>query len=476
MSRSSKERFFLVSLASLFVCGLFLASCPSATADETSPHIVYLLADDLGWKDVSFHGSKIRTPHLDRLASEGTILDRFYVCPVCSPTRAGLMTGRWPIRNGLMRTVIPPWRTGGLPPEEVTIAEALAEAGYGVRGIVGKWHLGHSSLRYHPLNQGFTTFFGHYNGAIDYFDHTREGEVDWHHDFDDWNSEGYSTDLFAEAAVEIIKEARGTGKPMFLYVPFNAVHSPFQAPTEDVEANSHLAKKQRRMLGAMATALDRAVGKILAALEKEGMSENTLVWFSSDNGGLPEPRGSNRPLRGHKSDVYEGGVRVPAMVRWPGHIPAGAVLSEPVGYIDVLPTLMAASGSTAETQPLDGINLLPALLGKGDVPQRDWYHFINMGEASTEKLAVMDWPWKLVVLGGRIDDPAQQEKLKVELYRLDRDPNEKQDLATEHPERVESLRAKAEAFRKLQPEDHLPAYGAGRQGFVAPTRWRIGEE
>ncbi|MFM8214458.1 MAG: sulfatase-like hydrolase/transferase, partial [Pirellula sp.] len=190
--------------------------------------MVVFLADDLGWKDVGWHGSEIPTPNLDRLAGAGAQLDFFYVQPVCSPTRAALMTGRYPMRHGLQVGVVRPWAQYGLPLEEQTLAQGLQSAGYAT-AIVGKWHLGHFRTEYLPTRRGFDHQYGHYNGAIDYFDHTRDGGFDWHRDDKICRDEGYSTHLIADEAVRIVQQYAGK-KPFFLYVPFNAVHAPHQVP------------------------------------------------------------------------------------------------------------------------------------------------------------------------------------------------------------------------------------------------------
>ena len=464
------------AIQSLSLVLVLLAGLPVAAEESSPPNIVYLLADDLGWNDVSFHGSEIPTPNVDRIAREGAQLNRFYVCPVCSPTRAGLMTGRWPIRFGLMRAVLPPWRDYGLPTSEVTLPEILAGAGYKRRGIFGKWHLGHSRLRYHPLNRGFTRFYGHYNGAIDYFTHEREGELDWHDGFDASHDTGYSTDLLATAAVQFIHRSAGDG-PFLLYVPFNAVHGPFQAKDEDLEIHRAIANQKRRTLAAMDTALDRAIGRILEALDQTGVAGKTLVWFSSDNGGLPEPTGNNRPLRGHKADVFEGGVRVAAAARWPGKIPAGSTVDDVMGYIDVVPTLMHVAGVTdRDGPPLDGINVLPALLGEAPLPERKWFHYIGQGGEETEKISLLDGPWKLVCLNGNVTDPAHQDRRQVMLFDLAHDPEEQHDLAGDHPERVKAMLQDAAAFRRLQPEQGVLPYNAGKRDFQAPPEWKISAE
>ncbi|MEE1544956.1 MAG: sulfatase-like hydrolase/transferase, partial [Alphaproteobacteria bacterium] len=220
-------RVFVSAL--LFSIAALTLAKPAAVAAVKKPNIVIIVADDLGWADVGFHSDRIPTPHLDRIAREGVELDHFYVFPMCSPTRAGLMTGRYPIRFGMARAVIPPWRHFGLDPGEVMLPEALAKAGYRHRGVFGKWHLGHNDAKWHPNSRGFTHFHGHYNGAIDYFDLTREGERDWHLNEKASGEQGYSTDLIAGAASRFIAQNAKGAAPYLCYVPFNAPHSPFQA-------------------------------------------------------------------------------------------------------------------------------------------------------------------------------------------------------------------------------------------------------
>src|SRR5262245_27144490 len=271
-----------VALA-LYCC---LAAGPAA-ADEppAKPNIVFLLADDLGWADVGWHGGEIQTPHLDKLAAAGARLEQFYVQPVCSPTRAALLTGRYPMRHGLQVGVVRPCANYGLPLEERTLAQALKEAGY-VTAICGKWHLGHCRPEFLPTRRGFDHQYGHYNGALDYFTHVRDGGFDWHRDDRACRDEGYSTHLIAKEAGRLIRDHDG-GKPLFLYVPFNAVHAPHQVPDEYTKPYAHL-KGERRLYAGMLAAMDEAVGQVVAAVDEKGMRKDTLFIFSSDNGG-PAP-------------------------------------------------------------------------------------------------------------------------------------------------------------------------------------------
>ena len=263
MSQSS----FLSIVVTFLTSSLALAYEFSEAKREAVPNIVILLADDLGWKDVGWHGSEIPTPNLDRLANAGAQLDYFYVQPVCSPTRAALMTGRYPIRHGLQVGVIRPWAQHGLPLEELTLAQGLKDAGYAT-AIVGKWHLGHFREEYLPTRRGFDHQYGHYNGAIDYFDHTRDGGFDWHRDDQVCRDKGYSTHLLADEAVRIVQQHAGR-KPFFLYVPFNAVHSPHQVPRKYLEGFDHL-KGDRRSYAGMLTAMDEAIGRIIDAIDEAG--------------------------------------------------------------------------------------------------------------------------------------------------------------------------------------------------------------
>src|SRR5437762_791647 len=274
----------------LLACAAFGAVAADRAAPK--PNILFILADDMGWGDVGFHNSEIKTPNIDRLAAAGARLEQFYVQPVCSPTRAALMTGRYPMRHGLQVGVVRPWAQYGLPLEERTLPQALKEAGYET-AICGKWHLGHFRPEYLPTHRGFDHQYGHYNGAIDYFTHMRDNGFDWHRDDKACRDEGYSTALVAKEAVRIIRE-NGGKRPLFLYVPFNAVHAPHQVPDEYKAPYAHL-KEPRRTYAGMVAALDEAVGTIVAAVEEAGLRKTTLFVFSSDNGG---PRAGPEPSDG----------------------------------------------------------------------------------------------------------------------------------------------------------------------------------
>jgi arylsulfatase B len=449
---------------------------PTAPAVER-PNIVILLADDLGWADVGYHGGKIDTPSVDRLAREGVRLENFHVAPLCSPTRAGLMTGRWPIRYGMGEAVITPWRRHGLPTTERTLADMLATAGYERRGAIGKWHLGHYRRKYLPLGRGFTHFYGHYNGMFDYFTHEREGELDWHRNFDTCRDEGYSTDLIGREAARFIDESPA-GKPFFLYVPFNAPHTPLQAKPEDIAKYDNIEDPKLRIYAAMVDSMDQAIGKVLAAIDEKDIVDNTFVLFLSDNGGTRF--GDNRPWRSGKGSVYEGGVRVPAVVRWPvGGLIGGREVDAMMGYIDIYPTIKRIARATGpDANPLDGRDMFDVLLGKAEPPQRDWFSYIAQG--TPDRIAVCDGTWKLVVSGNVLDvslDDGDRDKTDggstIELFRLDRDPGEKTNLVGKHPEIAGQLLKRLKEHRQLKID--VPHFLQGREGFVAPKDWVIPE-
>jgi arylsulfatase A-like enzyme len=478
---------------------LALVVCTNAFAAPTElPNIVIIMPDDLGSRDVSFRGGAIATPHIDRIAAEGVTFDRFYTAPVCSPTRAGLMTGRYPIRFGLMRAVIAAWRDFGLDTNEVTLAEVLAKAGYTHRAIFGKWHLGHHKKRWHPLRRGFTEFKG-YNAAIDFFTHENIflGERDWWHDYDSVDEPGYLTDLHAEHTVQFINAHAKEDAPFFAYVPFSAPHSPLQAKEEDLPLYEHLdalpaprgweestagrplrdeARRRagRRIHGAMVHALDVGVGRILQALEDNGVADNTLVLFFSDNGGSVGI-GDNAPFKGAKGSVFEGGIRVVAAARWPaGDITGGRVVKTPVQYVDVLPTLMGITGVEDHGgEPLDGLDLSGIIRGsEPDVPpERTLFSFIAQLDPEREQVSVTQGDWKLVVIGPPLTRSGSVDASRKLLYRVTADSLEERDVAARFPDVTAQLLAKAVEFRALQPAEHVAPFFDGRESFEPPRNW-----
>ena len=456
---------------SLLGTGACLAAALPAVAagNGERPNILFIVADDLGWGDVSYHGSVIPTPNIDALAARGIEMDRFYTAPVSSPTRAGLMTGRYPSRFGIRKTVIPPWRDYGLDPEEQTLADMLAANGYAHRAIIGKWHLGHGRQAYYPLRRGFTHFYGCLNGALDYFTHEREGELDWHNDWESCHDKGYSTDLIAEEAVRCIGEYAPEG-PFFLYVAFNAPHTPFQAPEDEIAGHISPEKfaaltpreKDAYTYRAMVTRMDKGVGRILEKLEKSGQLENTLVLFMSDNGGIPNlPGGSScAPLRGHKGREWDGGVRVPAVLYWKGHFVEGIRSTQLAAFVDMAPTIAALVGAGEPPCPYDGVNLLPVLTGKTTSFSRDLY--LGCG-------AAVSGDYKLILKGG---NRAMQLKSDYLVY-YPGDAYEAQNRIEEHAAEAERLRNYIIRYDTIRPSHPELPYGQGKDGFKAPVEWRV---
>ncbi len=476
---SPRFRLIVLGVATLFAA---VASTCAAPAAAPRPNVLFILADDLGWGDVGFHGSEIKTPHIDKLAAAGARLEQFYVQPVCSPTRAAFMTGRYPIRYGLHVGVVRPWAQYGLPLDERILPQALKEAGYET-AITGKWHLGHFQPAYLPTHRGFDHQYGHYNGALDYNTHFRDGGFDWHRDDKVNRDEGYSTHLVAREASRLITE-HDSAKPLFLYVPFNAVHSPHQVP-ENYTAPYSAIKGIRRTYAGMLAAMDEAIGQIIGALEKKGLRDNTLIFFCSDNGG-PSPGvvTSNGPLRAGKGTLYEGGVRVPAVAAWTGKIKAGSIVDAPLHMVDWYPTLLKLAGvSLAQKHPLDGRDAWPAITQGAPTPHEDILHNITAIGG-----AVRVGNWKLVVNGqyseveggegegtpkagkknGKKAANGAADTTRIELFDLKNDPYEKTNLAEKNPEKVRELRARIDAYAKAAvPTKQAPAPA----GFKSPSVW-----
>lgn len=462
---------FPVVLFLLLAAAARSIAAPATESTAPRPNIVFILSDDHGWADVGWHSPEIKTPHLDRLAAAGAKLEQFYVQPVCSPTRAAFLTGRYPMRHGLQIGVVRPWAQYGLPLEERTLPQMLKAAGY-TTAIVGKWHLGHFDPAYLPTRRGFDHQYGHYNGNIDYFSHERDGGFDWHRDDRVNRDEGYSTHLIAREAVRLIQE-KSADQPLFLYVPFNAVHAPHQVPEQYKKPYAALAEPRRTYAG-MVAAEDEAVGQIVAALEAKGIRQNTLIVWSSDNGG-PSPGRvtSNGPLRAGKGTLYEGGVRVCAFATWDDHIKPGSTVDAPLHIVDWYPTLARLAGASLEQKlPLDGRDAWAAIAAGAPSP-----HDAILLNTTPTSGAIRMGDWKLVLNGSANDSedaenpaPSAAKKSKkkksaeesVELFNLAQDPYEKTNLAATQPAKVAELRARYATFAaqavapKVQPRD--PAF------------------
>ncbi len=439
------------ALLGVLVAVIALVGRPApGTAVESKaprPNIVYIVADDLGWKDVGFHGSDIRTPNLDKLAEGGARLEQFYAQPMCMPSRAALMTGRYPFRYGLQTAVIPSASTYGLATDEYLLPQALKEAGYRT-AIVGKWHLGHGDRKYWPRQRGFDYQYGAMLGEIDYFTHAAHGKTDWYRNNRLVQEAGYATRLLGEDAVKFI-DGYDMKAPLFLYLAFTAPHAPYQAPQAYLDMYKAIADPSRRPYAAMITAMDDEIGRVVAALDKRKMRDNTLIIFQSDNGG---PRSAqftgeidmskstipadNGPYRDGKGSLYEGGTRVVAFANWPSHIKPGSVVDQPIHIVDMFPTLAGLAGAPLEKgKPLDGVNVWATISDGQPSPRQEIVY--NIGPFLA---AVRQGDWKLV---WRTTLPSQ-----VELFDLAHDPGEKTNLAEQNPEKVAQLKQRIEALAR----------------------------
>jgi arylsulfatase A-like enzyme len=431
----------------LLISWLCFSLCAQAAKQ---PDIVFFLIDDLGFADCGFNGGKeIKTPNIDRLAQSGAIIDSHYVQPVCSPTRSTLLTGRYPTQTGVY-TIVSPGAPWGLPLAERTLADALRSAGYRT-ALTGKWHLGEFEKAYQPNARGFDHQYGHFFGMLDYFTHERTNKLDWYRNGEPLKEEGYTTHLIAKEACKVIATG-DSSKPLFLYVPFNGVHSPFQVPDSYLKPYAHL-KGNRQKLAGMLAAVDEAIGQIEAALKQAGRLENTLIVFSSDNGGPPP--GDNTPLRDFKGSIFEGGTRAAAFATWPGRIPAGQRIRQPMHMVDWYPTLIKQAGGSLEQKlPIDGLDVWPMLTKQAASPHDA---ILSVSTQGPSRAAVRMGDWKLIVDGGAADvAPTGKKKGKkaagkyeaVALYDLSADPSEAKNLADAQPERVKAMRARLAELTK----------------------------
>ncbi len=424
----------------ILMTALVPTGCSSQAETERPPNIVIILADDLGYGDISPYDGWVETPNLDRMAREGLRFTSFYASgPVCSPTRAGLLTGRYQQRAGIPGVVYAaPERNRhhGLHHHEVTFAERLREVGYAT-GIFGKWHLGYEP-HFNPIHHGFDQFRGYVSGNVDYFAHVDGvGFYDWWDGDRLVNEHGYVTHLITRHAVDFIEQHQD--QPFLLYLPHEAPHYPFQGPNDEPFRliGKRVAEKRdsvqvRRAYREMVQELDAGVGAVLDALERMDLAENTLVFFFSDNGAMGY--GSNGALRGHKGSLWEGGIRVPALAWWPGHIAPGSTTDQPVISLDLMPTMLAMAGaSLPEGHRLDGADLWAVLFAQQPLRPRTLFWQYN------EQAAAREGSWKLA------RDVGNQPGLA--LYDLAGDLGEKQNLAGEHPARVQTMLAALEAWQ-----------------------------
>jgi arylsulfatase A-like enzyme len=417
-------------MKSLAVCtSLIVLAMVSWTgaAPAAKPNIIWIMADDLGYGDLGCYGAKdIPTPHIDSLAAEGVRCETFYAAAsTCSPSRASILSGRYPEALGIGGALM---GEGGLPADVVTVAETLKRNGYAT-GLIGKWHLGYEGDTL-PNQQGFDEFYGHRGGKIDYFTHydtaqkvkgSKDGKHDFYENDKEIFPEGYATELFTDRAVAYLDEKKE--KPFFLFLSYNAPH--YARPGVLQAPESYLMKfdepnpnKKRLIYTAMVSCMDDGIGKVLEALKRNGLEENTIVMFVSDNGGDPSSGGNNAPFSGMKWSLKEGGIRVPMIIKWPGKLPTGVTSKEILHMIDCYPTMLAAAGiPVSADNKISGSNVLDVLKGKSSAPERPLF----FGKDTVRK-----GKWKLS---------------GASLHDLEADPQEKVNLAAEQPKVVEEMQA-----------------------------------
>lgn len=416
--------------------------------DKRRPNILYILADDLGWGDVGYHGSDIRTPNIDRLVRKGVELDQHYVCPMCTPTRASLMTGRHPGRFGRHATV--PSNAAVLPDGYETLATSLRNVGY-TTGLFGKWHLG-SDPKFCPNQFGFDYSYGSLAGGVDPYNHRyKEGEWShtWHRNGERVEERGHVTDLIVDEAIQWMEAQT---QPWFCYVPFTAVHTPIKAPEAWIDAycdQSYDVDPARdfsfKVYAAYLSHMDWAIGQMIESIYRQLAVDNTIVVFASDNGAIPDadlgdagkypgfqeemPRlGSNLPLRGQKAQMYEGGVRTPAVICWPGTLKPGK-MTAPIQVVDWMPTFTNLVGATTENDPMwDGHDIWPLITGETTELDRTFFWNFRGGQN----------------IGARIGDlklftDGDMRPEKTEMYDLAVDPYERRNLFERDPGRGKDL-------------------------------------
>jgi arylsulfatase A len=431
-----------------------------AFAQQKRPNIVIFFTDDQGIGDLSaFESEDFETPNMDRLASRGVRFTNLYsASPVCSPSRASLLTGRYPQRTGVNRILSAGRNSAGLYGDERTIAAILKDHGYAT-GMFGKWHLG-SSTESRPHSQGFDDWYGFLAGCIDYYSHIMYWEMRggsgpshdlWKNNEEVWEEGTYFTDIITRESLRFIRQNKE--RPFLLYVPYNAPHYPMHAPKEYYDRFSQL-EPHRRQQAAMVATVDDSMGKIMDELERQGLTDNTVIYFQSDNGATIEKRylhdgsgenyhgGSNGDYRGWKGGLYEGGIRMPAVLSWPGHIPENSTCDELGHAIDILPTLLGITGiGVPDDRIIDGRDILPMARGEASSPHERVFWKIR------DQLAVREGRWKLI-LNGKESFEKDESLPEVFLADLETDPGEKTNLAETEPELTARLKETLLAWDK----------------------------
>lgn len=470
-------------IAKLLVLALGMAFTAHSNSDAaTKPNILHIVSDDLGWKDVGFNGATdIKTPNIDALATGGAKFSQFYTQSMCTPTRAALMTGRFPFRYGLQTIVIPGPAGYGLDTSEHLLPQCLKEAGY-TTAIIGKWHLGHADIKYWPKQRGFDYQYGAMIGELDYYTHSDAGVLDWFRNNQPVKEEGYTTQLIGNDAVKYISE-QSADKPFYLYLTFNAPHTPYQAPQDYIDRYKNIKEPTRRIYAGMVTCMDDEIGRVVAALEKKGLRENTLIIFHSDNGGTKNAMFAgqmtdlskivlpcdNGPYRDGKGSLFEGGSRVAACANWPGHIKPQTV-DGIIHAVDLYPTLASLAGaSTAKCKPLDGVNVWDTISKGKASPRTELVYNVEPFRG-----AVRQGDWKMI---WRTLIPTS-----VDLYNIAEDPYEKNNVASKHPLKIHAMQARLNELGKESAKPLALMYVAkvglahGKPNMASPNGKKPAEE
>lgn len=443
---------------------LLTAICLSSTnvsAESPRPNVVLIFTDDQGVGDVGCYGSEIPTPSIDRIATEGLKMTNWYsASSICTPSRYGLLTGRNPSRSadsllGALMFMADRDKARGIQPHETTFVSSLNDAGYQT-ALIGKWHLGHGSEEFLPIHHGFQLFKGHTGGCIDYFTMTYGVTPDWYENTRHVSKVGYATELITNEAVAYLQSHAASDPPFFLCLAYNAPHygkgwSPadqstvnlMQPQASDLQRTGDISDKIRREFAAMVISLDDGVGKVMETLEATGLENDTLVIFLTDHGGDPVYGGNNEPLRGTKATLFEGGIKVPCLLRWPGKIQAGRVSDAVASTLDLSPTLCRLAGVTTPTGPQDGIDLTEHLLNDSPLPSRTLFwetgKHQELGRGNWTALRSGDWKY--------VQEPSGAEHM----FDLSVDPNEQRDLSRDHPDQLTGMQTR---LRQLHHDYH----------------------
>jgi len=447
---------------------------------KSNPNILFIVSDDLGWDDLGFRSGQIKTPVIDDLAKNGVLLGSYYVQPSCSPSRSCFMSGRYPLHTGI-NNYIPPQKSYGLPLNETTLADLLLEQGYSTHAI-GKWHLGMMTYEYTPTFRGFTSFYGYYSGGEDYFQHTNGGAYDLRRDkeikcgkncshpaVEDYGN--YSTLLFTAEGVKIIQEHNISAGPLFLYLAYQAVHAPDQAPQKYIDPYKNIKNSKRRTFAGMLSCMDEGIGNITKALKEKGILEDTFIIFTTDNGGPSETCAvtgtSNWPHRGSKCSIWEGGTRGTALINGPGLKKTGTINNAFMHGVDWLPTLLGMIGVTPKgTLPLDGVNQWEVISSGSGSARSEIYYGVTDTQVGMHGPAFRQYDMKLIVgdggKPGKWNPPANEstdidemldlvntddgfnkfpplDNTTYLLFNMSSDENEHSDIAKQHDDIVQKL-------------------------------------